>query len=60
MNAQEVLTVENVAKILKIHHSTIQRKEWRKRTGCPLRKKGKRLYATDKEFYAWLKEDNYE
>ena len=56
MTKQDVLTVEQVAEILQISSNTIQRKNWREKTGCPLRKKGKRLYALVNEFFKWLGE----
>jgi len=56
MTAQDVLTVEQVARILQVNKNTIQRKNWREKTGCPLRKKGKRLYTIVKEFNDWMKE----
>jgi len=55
MTVQDVLTVEQVAEILQINRNTIQRKGWREKTGCPLRKKGKRLYSMVKEFNDWMK-----
>ncbi len=55
MTQQDVLTVERVSEILGISRNTIQRRNWRERTGCPLRKKGKRLYSLVKEFNEWLK-----
>ncbi|MBL7072864.1 MAG: helix-turn-helix domain-containing protein [Candidatus Omnitrophica bacterium] len=55
MTRQDLLTVEQVAEILEISQNTIQRKSWREKTGCPLRKIGKRLYTLVKEFDKWLK-----
>ena len=55
MTAQDVLTVEEIAEILQVNKNTIQRKTWRERTGCPLRKKGKRLYSMVKEFNDWMR-----
>ena len=55
MTPYEVLTVEQVSEILGISRNTIQRRVWRERTGCPLRKKGKRLYSIVKEFNEWMK-----
>jgi len=55
MTQQDVLTVERVAEILRVHKNTLQRKAWRERTGCPLRKKGKRLYSMVKEFNDWMR-----
>ncbi len=55
MTQYDVLTVEQVSEILGISRNTIQRRNWREKTGCPLRKKGKRLYSMAKEFSEWLK-----
>ena len=54
MTRQDVLTVGQIAEILQISENTIQRKSWRKRTGCPLRKIGKKLYALVREFDKWM------
>ena len=55
MTPQDVLTVEGVAELLQITINTIQRKSWREKTGCPLRKKGRRLYAIRSEITNWIK-----
>ena len=55
MTKQDVLTVEEISNILGISRNTIQRKNWREKTGCPLRKIGRRLYALASEFNKWLK-----
>jgi uncharacterized protein YjcR len=55
MTRQDVLTVEEIAEILGVSRNTIQRKNWRDRTGCPVRKIGKRLYALATEFHRWLR-----
>ena len=55
MTRQDILTVEQIAEILGVSRNTIQRKSWRDRTGCPVRKIGKRLYALGSEFHKWIK-----
>lgn len=50
-----VLTVEEVSKILRIARNTIQGRRWQKRSGCPLFKKGKRLYVETPKFWEWFK-----
>jgi len=55
MTKHDVLTVEEIASILGVSRNTIQRKSWQYRTGCPMRKIGKRLYALATEFYKWMK-----
>ncbi len=54
MTRQDVLTVEQVSEILGISRNTIQRRDWREKTGCPLRKIGKRLYTLVDEFHRWM------
>ena len=54
MTRQDVLTVEQVSEILGISKNTIQRRDWRVKTGCPLRKIGKRLYILATEFHKWM------
>jgi len=56
MTKEDVLTVEKVSELLGVSKNTIQRKPWRNRTDCPLRKKGKRLYCISTEFDKWMKE----
>jgi len=58
MTRQDILTVEKVSEILGISRNTVQRRDWRDRTGCPLRKIGKRLYVLDAEFARWVKSIN--
>jgi len=51
----DILFSEDVAAALGVNINTIQNKKWREKTGCPLEKKGKRLYTTKKLFDAWMK-----
>lgn len=55
MSPHDILTVEQIAELLHISKNTVQRKSWREKTGCPLRKIGKRLYVVAHEFTAWMK-----
>jgi hypothetical protein len=55
MTKEDVLTAEGVADILGVSKNTVHRRSWREKTGCPLRKKGKRLYCLSTEFSAWMK-----
>lgn len=50
-----ILFVEDIAKILGISINTIQSKNWQKRSGCPLYKRGKRLTSLSSEFWKWYK-----
>lgn len=54
MTKADVLIVEQIAEILGVNPNTIQRKNWRKNTGCPLVKRGRRLYALKDAFYRWM------
>ena len=54
MTRQDVLTVEQVSEVLGVSRNTIQRRDWREKTGCPLRKIGKRLYILVDEFHKWM------
>ncbi len=56
----KLLTVEDIATILRISKNTIQRKSWREKTGCPLKRNGKRLYSEDPEFTAWHRKRSYD
>ena len=55
MTRQDVLTVEDVARILGISKNTIQRKSWREKTGCPLGKIGKELRGLDEDLREWIR-----
>lgn len=55
MTKQDVLYIEDISNILRVSSNTIQRKSWREKTGCPIRKKGKRLFSLVTEFHNWMK-----
>ena len=55
MNKDDVMFVDEMAEMLGINKNTLQRRAWRAKTGCPLRKIGKRLFALRSEFEKWLK-----
>jgi hypothetical protein len=54
MLEKEVLTVEDIAKILGIEENTIHSRRWQGKSNCPLIKIGKRLYAIAGEFWRWF------
>ena len=56
MTAQETLTVEQIADILKITPNTIHSKRWRNKWHAPLYKMGKRLFANKPEFDRWYQD----
>jgi len=51
-----LLTVEQMAEILGIKPQTMQGKKWQIKTGCPLRKIGRRLYCITSEFNDWVED----
>ena len=55
MSPQDVMTIEEISKILSISVNTLQRKSWRIKTGCPLKKIGRRLLAYRKDFEDWFR-----
>ena len=55
---QGVMFSEDVAEFLGISVNTVHQARWRKSSGCPLRKKGKRLIALEDEFLGWFKGGN--
>ena len=55
MTRQDIVTVEDVARILGISKNTIQRKSWREKTGCPLGKIGKGLRVLDADLREWIR-----
>ena len=52
---EALLTVEEIAAILKIKPNTIHNKKWQERTGCPLKRIGKRNYIESSLFWGWLR-----
>jgi len=52
---KDVLVVEDLAELMRISPNTIQSKRWQKKSGCPIFKKGKRLYAETSEFSKWFR-----
>jgi uncharacterized protein YjcR len=55
MSLKPILLVEDIAEMLGISKNTIQSRRWRTKSGCPLEKKGKRLYGVSSKFMAWFK-----
>jgi len=51
-----LLTVEEMSNILHISKNTIQSRRWKDKSGCPLIKKGKRIYSINSRFWDWFKE----
>lgn len=58
MSPQDRMTLEEISQMLGVGVNTLQRKYWRKKTGCPLKKIGKHLIAYRPQFEEWLKNYN--
>lgn len=54
--ADQLLTSEEIAGILKISLNTVHNREWQKRNKCPLMKIGRRTYALESAFWQWVRE----
>lgn len=55
MTAQEIITVEEMAVLLRIKAKTLYDNRWRAQSRCPLFRQGKRLFSYRKEFERWYK-----
>lgn len=54
---EDLLTAKDISGILGLHVNTIQNKKWQQRSGCPLIKKGQKLYVFASDFKDWMKKD---
>lgn len=54
---RRILTVEEVAEILKIKRNTVHNKKWQERTGCSFDKVGKRNYIEEDKFWKLFKKN---
>lgn len=52
--AIQLLSIEQMSQILFIKPNTMHSRKWQQKSGCPLRKQGRRLYALSQEFNDWL------
>ena len=52
--SRALVDVREMAEILKITPNTIHSKRWQARSGCPLFKCGKRLFAEEPRFWEWM------
>ena len=50
----ELLFSEDIAEKLGISVGTVQSKRWQRTSGCPVFRRGKRLYALSGKFLEWL------
>ena len=58
MSSQDRMTINEISQILNISINTLQRKTWRKRTGCPLIKMGRCLISFRPMLNDWLEHYN--
>ena len=58
ITAGDRMTIKEISQILGVGINTIQRKSWRRRTGCPIKKIGRNLVAFRKQFTEWLEKYN--
>ena len=54
MTAQEIITVEEMAELLRIKAQTLYDNRWRAQSRCPLFRQGRRLFSYRKEFEKWF------
>lgn len=55
MTKDDLMVIEDIAPILHLEKATIRGNKWKQRTGCPLFRQGKRLFAYRAEFDKWYK-----
>ena len=58
MSSKDRMTLEEIAEMLGVSVNTLQRRAWRKKTGCPIKKIGRNLIAYRPQFEEWLKNYN--
>lgn len=51
----DLLFVADISKLFRISENTIRRREWRKKSGIPLRKIGRQLCSSREELERWYK-----
>ena len=54
MSPLDRMALEEISRILGIGINTLQRKAWRLKTGCPLKRIGRHLVAFRLQFQNWL------
>ena len=55
MIVEELLFVEDIAKLFNVSEDTIRRKKWRQKNGIPLHRVGKRLCGLKEEIEEWFR-----
>ena len=58
MTIVDIIFILEMAEMLGVSKATLHRKSWRQKTGCPIIKRGKKLFAIRNEFEKWLKGTN--
>jgi hypothetical protein len=53
----KIITLNQMSEILMIKPATMHSKKWQKKSGCPLRKVGRKLFAMEQEFNDWLSDE---
>lgn len=56
LSQEDILTADEIVKILHINPNTLHSKRWRQGSNIPVFKQGQRLFAIKKSFWAWYKE----
>ena len=54
MTVQDIVTAEEIARLLHIRTQTLYDNRWRAQSRCPLFRQGKRLFSYRKEFEKWF------
>ena len=55
MREEDILFVDDIARLFSLSQNTIQRKKWREQAGIPLHKIGKKLCGFKNEIEIWAK-----
>lgn len=53
---EKLLTTEEIAVRLKVSLNTVHNRRWQEKSGCPLFKVGRRVYALETTFWKWVVE----
>ena len=56
MTAQSIITVREIAEILSIKVATLYDYRWREKSGCPLFRQGRKLFAYRERFNEWYRQ----
>jgi len=56
MEDNKLITIEEMADVLRVRPNTLHSKEWRRVNGCPLFRIGRRVYAFRAGFWKWVEQ----